>query len=382
MKQTISMIYRLGFILFFIWASFENAALSLQGFFGSLKDLAVLTDTICFICIAVVFVLSISGRFPEFLLKTKAVCTAMAVLVLMMNFTIWFVPAAPGWILKVLLPALMFFDWLLFDKKGIFKPYDPLLWLLGIVLLYGIWSLLSRQFFNLDFLLKLFGGKEALIKTLLFTLAAGALMYLTDRLFSGKGAKLWDVFSYLYRILFLCLEGWALSNACGHSLLNLFFSLKNFGWLFNFLSFLCIAVVVITCLVRSRGLHASTPFPRVKGAFTASALIVLFGYHFVLKGGFHPNDPVSVILHYVGPLMMIFDWILFDSKGKFKLPDPLWWSAAPFAYGVILLVSGVLFQFYPALLPFRLETVITFGILGVLACGYAVYLLDLCFKRK
>ena len=58
----------------------------------------------------------------------------------MMNFTIWFVPAAPGWILKVLLPALMFFDWLLFDKKGIFKPYDPLLWLLGIVLLYGIWS--------------------------------------------------------------------------------------------------------------------------------------------------------------------------------------------------------------------------------------------------
>ena len=80
--------------------------------------------------------------------------------------------------------------------------------------------------------------------------------------------------------------------------------------------------------------------------------------------------------------MMIFDWILFDSKGKFKLPDPLWWSAAPFAYGVISLVSGVLFQIYPALLPFRLETVITFGILGVLACGYAVYLLDLCFKRK
>lgn len=383
MKQTISMIYRLGFIIFFIWAAFENAYFSLQGLIGSFSELAVLTDTLCFLCILIAFICSVAGGISEIFLRAKAVCTALAVFLLMVNFPIWFLPGAPGWILKVLLPFLMFFDWLLFDKKGILKLYDPLLWLLGIVLLCGLWSLLSKHFFDLNALSELLGGKDNLVRLVLSTLAAGAMMYVFDHLFSGRGsAKLWEILSFLYRIVFLCLEAWALSNACGHSLLNFFLGLKNFGLLFNFLSLLCIALVLIICLIRFRGLHSSAPFPRVKGAFTASAVILFVGYHFILKGGFWPNDPVSVILHYVGPLMMIFDWILFDSKGKFKATDPLWWSAVPVLHGFVSLVSGTLFSTYPMLSLIRRETIISVSVIGILAAGYAVYLLDLCFKRK
>lgn len=385
MRQTLSMIYRLGFILFFIWAALENAFFSIGGLVASFSDLTVLADTVSFLCILVVFICSVTGNIPVVLLRLKAVCTALAVFVLMVNFPVWFLPGVSGWILKVLLPFLLFLDWLLFDKKGFFRPFDPLLWLLGIVLLYGLWSLLAKHFLDLNFLLNFLDGKENLIRTLLSTLAAGVLMYLLDRIFSGKGTtKLWDIISFLYRILFLCLEAWALSAVGGYSLTHFFLSLKNFGLLFNFLSFLCIAVVLIVCLIRFRSLHSSTPFPRVKGAFTASAVVVLIGYHFILKGGggISHNDAASLILHYIGPVMVIFDWILFESKGKFKPADPLWWSAAPVLYGFILFISGHLFQIYPSLGFYGLETILTFGILGVVACGYAVYLFDLCFKRK
>ncbi len=383
MKQTISMIYRLGFILFYVWALFENACFSIQGFLGSFSNFAVSAGFISFICILIVFICSVCGKIPEGLLRVKAVCTALAMFVLLTNFSVWFSPGAPGWILNVLLPFLMFLDWLLFDKKGFFKPFDPLLWLLGIVLFYGLWSLLSGHFFDLNVLWNLLGGKNNALKLLLQTIAAGALMYLSDRLFAGKGFKnLWDVFALIYRILFICLEAWALSAVSGHSLIRFFLSLKNFGLLFNFLSLLCIAVVLMLCLIRFRSLHSPTPFPRVKGAFTASAVVTLIGYHFILKGGFPQGDMVSLILHYVGPFMMIFDWILFDSKGKFKAADPLFWSVPPIVYGLILFLCHSLFALYPPLLTYQAESLIIFGILGVLACGYAVFLLDICFKRK
>lgn len=383
MKQTLSMIYRLGFILFFIWASLENASFSIQGLAVSFSDFAVLTDTVCFFGITAAFAGSVSGHASEILLRIKAACTALALFLLTLNCSIWFLPLSSGWVLKVLLPALVFFDWIIFDKKGVFKLYDPLLWLLGIALLYCLWACIGKHLFDFYFLFDFFGGKDKLITAVLYTLAAGALMYFFDHLFSGKGSvKLWDLFSFFYRIVFSCLEAYALSETCDRDLLSFVFGLKKFDMLFNFLSFICIALVLIVCFVRNRSFHASAPFPRVKGAFTASAAVILIGYRFLLKSKFSFNDPVAAILHCAAPIMMIFDWILFDSKGKFKPSDPIFWSAAPVLYGMVLLVGGTLTVIYPSISSIRLDALITFGIIGTLMCGYAIYLLDLCFKKR
>lgn len=384
MKQTCSMIYRLGLILFFLWAALENAGFSLLGLMFSFSDLAVLADTVSFLCIAAAFICSVFGCAPRILARIKGVGTALAVFVLMVNFAIWFSPDASGWVLRVLLPLLTFADWLLFDKKGMFRPYDPLFWLLGLALLYCLWSLLAaNRPLTVDAFSAFFGGKERMVYTILATIAAGALMYLLDRICAGKSmSKLWDLFSFCYRILFLCITAWVMFGACGGSLLSFFLSLRRYELLFAFLSFLCIAVTLIVFVFRARSLRASGPFPRIKGAVTASAVLILLGNWVMQKGSFSVDGPVDAILYVAGPLMLIFDWIMFDAKGKWKPADPLWWSAIPLAYGLILYLCGALFQTYPALLSFGMQTLVVTGIAFVLACGYAVYFFDFCIKRK
>lgn len=376
------MIYRLGYIIFFLWAMFENAFLSYDSIFNSFLRPESLTNFICFLCILAVFIFSVLGNIPKALIRIKAVCTALAVFILAANLPVWFLPESFGWLLKVMLPALMFLDWLIFDKKGSFKFLDVLFMLLGIALLYLLWSLLNGKLFDFSGLIDFLGGFNNLLNTILFTLGAGALMFLLDKLFSGKGsAKLWDIFSLIYRILFLCITGWAMSNFSGKSLYNLFFGLRHFEVLFCFLSFLCILLVIIMCVVRLRSFSSKTPFPRIKGGFTAAAVLILV-WRFALFNESLSQNPVDLIFTFICPLMMILDWILFDAKGRFHAIDPLLWSIPGVSYFLITYFTNILFVLYPAFQSYGTETLFLMILLGIPAIGYIVYLFDVCFKRR
>ncbi len=382
MKKTLSMIYRLGFLIFFMWAMFENALLSYDSIFSSFSEPAIITDFICFICVLIVFIFSVLGNIPNVLIRIKAVCTALAIFILAVNFPVWFFPESYGWLLKVMLPLLMFLDWLIFDKKGSFKLLDALFILLGIALLYLLWSLLNGNLFDLNGLFDFFGGYDNLLNTILLTLGAGALMFLADKLFSGKGSKnLWDIFSLIYRILFLCITGWAMSTFSKKSLYNLFFALKKFEVLFCFLSFLCILLVIIICIVRLRSFSSKTTFPRIKGGFTVAAVLILL-WRFVLFNESLSENPVVLIFTFICPLMMIFDWILFDAKGKFHAIDPLLWSVPSMVYFVVCYLTNTLFALYPAFTAYSAENIFLMILLGIPAVSYAVFLIDVCFKRR
>lgn len=382
MKKTLSMIYRLGYIVFFLWAMFENAFLSYDTIFSSFSRPESLTNFICFLCILAVFIFSVLGNIPKVLMRIKAVCTALAVFILAVNLPVWFFPERYGWLLKVMLPALMFLDWLIFDKKGSFKLLDVLFMLLGIALLYLLWSALNGNLFDLDGLINFLGGYDNILNTILFTLGAGALMFLLDKLFSGKGSKnLWDLFSLVYRIAFLCITGWAMSAYSGKSLHNLFFGLRRFEILFCFLSFLCILLVIIMCIVRLRSFSSKTPFPRIKGGFTAAAVLILV-WRFALFNESLSQNPVTLIFTFVCPLMMILDWILFDAKGKFHAIDPLIWSIPCILYFVITYFTNTLLALYPSFQFYSTETTFALILLGIPAVSYVVYLVDICFKRR
>ncbi len=313
MKHNLSLIYRLGFLILSLWAILENAFFSVADLIFSFGELSVLVDTLCFFCIFVVFLFSIFGNVSSLFLRFKGVLTALSAFVLALNFSIWFMPGAANWVLGVLLPFLMLLDWLLFDKKGAFRLLDPLYWLLGLVLLYALWALLSGQFFSLSSLLSFFGGKDGLLSTLLTFLAAGALMYLLDRLCSGnKRATFWNLFAFLYRILFLLLTARALWENAWYSLKYMFFSLKDIHVLLCSLNFLCILLILIVALVKYRNLSFKSPFAKIKGALTVCSVLLLLYYH-GLKGH---SVSFYEILWSVSPAMMVLDFILFDIKRK------------------------------------------------------------------
>lgn len=77
-----------------------------------------------------------------------------------------------------------------------------------------------------------------------------------------------------------------------------------------------------------------------------SIIITMCIYHFVLVPSALDIDPSrrfnieDIILHYLMPSLVIFDWILFDEKKKFKYYDPVLWMAFPCIYAVFVYIQS------------------------------------------
>lgn len=380
MKKILSQIYRLAFVVFFSWATVEHAVLSHTGFFRAFSDFPLFVDTLCFFVMVTAFICSVMGKIPNVLLKIKATCTALALLVLFIYAPIMFTPAASGWIVRILLPLMMVLDWLLFDKKGTFRFYDPILWLLAVALLPMLWSLIQNGAWNLNGLWNLLGGKERLVSTLLSLLAGGGLLYGLDRLFSGKGVKLWNFICLLFRLLYLFLMGRALYMLAEGNAVRFFLMLKRFAPLAGFIGFLLMAVLLIFCVLHMRKFSTASPFPRVKGAVTLLAAVTIIGYHFFIKGA--PQGFCDWVLYYIGPGMMILDMLVFDAKGKCKPYDPIWWAALPIVYGLVFMTDRSLLSMYTAFTAYDTAHFVCGSILLSLGIAYVLYLLDICFGHK
>src|SRR5690606_5336808 len=48
------------------------------------------------------------------------------------------------------------------------------------------------------------------------------------------------------------------------------------------------------------------------------------------------------LTHLIVPLLAIFDWVLFDKKGRYTLLDPIRWLILPLVYFGFVLVAGPL----------------------------------------
>jgi hypothetical protein len=80
-------------------------------------------------------------------------------------------------------------------------------------------------------------------------------------------------------------------------------------------------------------------FSKYKFALSVSMLIVMFTYQLMLK----PNSEyyqnlkgISIVydlcLHYIVPILVILDWIIFDSKDCLSWKTPFWSLVFPFFY--------------------------------------------------
>ncbi len=387
MKKTAAMIYRFIFIFFSVWGIAQKLGFNILWLTARIMNFTLLTDILCFLCILVVFVIGITHKPSGVLMAIKTALTFCAGLVLLENFNIVGAGLSYEWILGVLLPAMMIIDWLVFDDKGKIRLRDLLIWLAAAAALLLGTALLLKTLFGIDDVwnvLGMFRDWGGLKDLLLKALGIAAFLYIFDCLYSALMKRRFDsAFSLIYRIIFLLLESYAILNTLGNKMTSFLYGLKYYHILVNFLCAVCIAVVLIYNLVKFRTVKKrTTPFPRLKGAFTIAA-VFLTAAHIVFCGRAFELSFCEIVFYYIAPLMMLFDWVLFDRKGSFRLTDPLLWLLIPFTYFVaakiyLIPYAGVDYVIFHQQQPET--TVICAGV--ILIGGYALFLADKLSSRR
>jgi hypothetical protein len=189
----------------------------------------------------------------------------------------------------------------------------------------------------------------------------------------------------IYRIALVIVAGYGLADGFGILAGGPdFYQFAYFTDVSNVLCFLYFLVAVVYgafCLRRSDGPQIF--LPRVKGAVTLSISITLLVNQFVLcgtpllvtDGRF---DFANLLAHYLVPIMVILDLILFDRKGGMRGVDPVLYATIPFTYLLYIFVRAkvggpiVDGQYYPY--PF-----LDVSVLGVATVTRNIAVLSLAF---
>ena len=189
----------------------------------------------------------------------------------------------------------------------------------------------------------------------------------------------------IYRVSLVLVAGYGLADGfgilAGRPEFCQFAYFTDVSNLLCFLYFLVAIVRGVICLRRSDGPQIF--LPRVKGAVTLSISITLLVNHFVLGGTpFLVTDGrfdlANLFAHYLVPIMVVLDLILFDPKGAMRPVDPVLYAIIPLTYLLYTFVrakvGGPLVdgQYYPY--PF-----LDVSFLGVAAVARNIAILSLGF---
>ncbi|MFC4761139.1 Pr6Pr family membrane protein [Fructobacillus durionis] len=90
----------------------------------------------------------------------------------------------------------------------------------------------------------------------------------------------------------------------------------------------------------------------IKGAVTLAITVTMLIYWGVLAPySFHMDSTLdycgTFMVHLIVPLMVIFDWFLFDTKGRFSKKAPLYWLLIPLIYYVFTVIAAQFKIVYP-----------------------------------
>lgn len=129
-------------------------------------------------------------------------------------------------------------------------------------------------------------------------------------------------------------------------------SVVNFFSFFTVESNILAAAVLLTVGVGALASKKATPqFAFIRGAATLYMTITGIVFALLLSGlqaELQLTVPwINVVLHYIGPVVILVDWLLFPPKFRFTFRVALGWLVFPVAYLVYSLVRGSFVQWYP-----------------------------------
>ncbi len=190
----------------------------------------------------------------------------------------------------------------------------------------------------------------------------------------------------VYRTVYVALVAAAVAINFGFFRGRAYWHILNY---YTLLSNIACLVFFAAMLVRRR------PAPRAEGAIAYCIAITGIIYATMLapadfaEGNFFTFQ--NIVLHYVGPVMVIVDWLLFCPRRRIRTTDPLLWLLIPLGYfGYILVRSTFAGNIGTTDSPFPYDFIdpavqggwgpmlggVGFIALGMLALGYLILLLD------
>lgn len=104
--------------------------------------------------------------------------------------------------------------------------------------------------------------------------------------------------------------------------------------------FLIAALVIAADKKRDGG---NSPLPLFKGVCTMSITLTGVVASAVVASEYDAHTAygiATVLLHIVTPVLILCDWLIFDTKGRWKRTAPLWWLTVPYAYFVFIMVTA------------------------------------------
>ena len=117
MKKTVALIFRFLIMLFCIWGIFQKVGYYILSISPKILDFTFLNSILVFACYVMLFVVGISKRPDRKLLYFKSVLTLSSVTVFLINADSYYSVMSFDWILGVLTPLLVVFDWAIFERK-------------------------------------------------------------------------------------------------------------------------------------------------------------------------------------------------------------------------------------------------------------------------
>lgn len=158
------------------------------------------------------------------------------------------------------------------------------------------------------------------------------------------------IIALIYRVIAFCLG--AITLVYDFGLFNGIFKISNLLYFTIISNLFCVGLFLALIIrtaddIKNDGICGSSSIsPHFKGGVLMCILLTMSVYHFVLipyalkLNPYQSLKMADVIFHYVMPFFTLFDWILFDEKGKFKWYDPIVWTVFPYFYAIFIFVQS------------------------------------------
>lgn len=135
-------------------------------------------------------------------------------------------------------------------------------------------------------------------------------------------------------------------------------TMQNGNSVVNFFSFFTIESNILAALVlliigfgALAGAKAQRSFAFIRGAATLYMVITGIVFALLLAGleqRLQVTIPwVNIVLHYIMPVVLLLDWLLFPPKFRFSFAQTLGWLIFPLLYLIYTLVRGSFVAWYP-----------------------------------
>lgn len=200
--------------------------------------------------------------------------------------------------------------------------------------------------------------------------------------------------------IILCLTG---------VIMNFFYINQNFMMTISYYTIqsniACLLLITYLFVTQLLGIQMSEKLIRLKAGFTVMIFLTFLVYHFLLRPsmlmyetGYQVFNFSDILVHYVSPLMMLVDFIVFTDHQKIKKIDPFRWLLIPLIYWIYTMfyhafggvfINGDAVSSYPYFfLDFEL-----YGFFGVMiwvigimilyiGLGYGLFGVDYIFEKR